>query len=585
MPYGPRSVLADVLRNPQAASVVRTYMPGVENEPMRATLLRGRLELVTAMVRPLRVDPVAREAFYAELATVEETAVEEPPAELEVLPSSDYESADVPTGSARLVQRSTVRRWRVFELELHGPAHGNPFTEVDLRADFRLGERTLTAYGFYDGDGVYRIRFMPDEEGDWSFRTLSNARSLDGITGGFTCDAAGPDDHGPVRVHDRFHFRHADGTRFLPLGTTAYAWTNQGDDLEKQTLQTLADSPFNKIRMCVLPKSFVHSTNEPPRYPFEGSPETGWDFQRPDPAYFRHLEQRIEQLGDLSIEADLILFHPYDRWGFSDMGPAADNRYLRYVVARLCAHANVWWSLANEYDCMFSKDAAHWPRSAAVIRERDPHDHLMSVHNWMELYDNGADWVTHSSIQRGPEDTRAWREQWGKPVTLDEMGYEGNVDAGWGNLTPQEMVRRCWDGVVRGGYVTHGECYLADGDVLWWAKGGALQGDSTPRLEFLRTILEQTPQDAAGIDPLPSESDFPAGGVEGRYHLTYFGAAQPGARSFTLRPGTTYEAEIIDTWNMTVTKLPRTYEGEFTLTLPGRPYIAVRLRAVDDRNE
>ena len=58
-----------------------------------------------------------------------------------------------------------------------------------------------------------------------------------------------------------------------------------------------------------------------------------------------------------------------------------------------------------KYDCMCSKDAAHWPRSAAVIRERDPHDHLMSVHNWMELYDNGADWVTHSSIQRGPEDT------------------------------------------------------------------------------------------------------------------------------------------------------------------------------------
>ncbi|MFE9454023.1 DUF5605 domain-containing protein [Streptomyces sp. NPDC006739] len=52
---------------------------------------------------------------------------------------------------------------------------------------------------------------------------------------------------------------------------------------------------------------------------------------------------------------------------------------------------------------------------------------------------------------------------------------------------------------------------------------------------------------------MPSESDFPAGGVEGRYHLTYFGAAQPGARSFTLRPGTSYRAEIIDTWNMTVT--------------------------------
>jgi hypothetical protein len=580
MPYGPQSVLGDILRNPQAASVVRTYMPGLENEPMISTLLRGRLGLVTTMVQPIRVDPVARDAFYAELATVAETAVEEPPVEPEAVPSADYESADVPVGSARLVQRSSVRRWRPFEVELHGPEHGNPFTDVELRAEFAHGERTLTAYGFYDGEGVYRIRFMPDQEGDWAFRTSSNARSLDGITGGFTCDPAGPDDHGPVRVHERFHFRHADGTRILPLGTTAYDWTNQGDDLEKQTLQTLADSPFNKIRMGVFPKSFVYSTGEPPRFPFEGSPETGWDFQRPDPAYFRHLEERIEQLGDLGIEADLILFHPYDRWGFSDLGPAADDRYLRYLVARLAAHANVWWSLANEYDCMFSKDAAHWPRSAAVIRERDPHDHLMSVHNWVELYDNSADWVTHSSIQRGPEDTPTWREHWGKPVALDEMGYEGDIDWGWGNLTAQEMVRRCWDGVVRGGYVTHGECYLADGDILWWAKGGVLKGESAPRLEFLRTILEQTPSDAAGIDPLPGGFDFPAGGVEGRYHLTYFGAAQPGVRSFALRPGTRYRAEIIDTWNMTVTEVPGSYEGEFTLTLPGRPYIAVRLLAV-----
>ncbi|MES5823088.1 DUF5605 domain-containing protein [Streptomyces sp. RG80] len=581
MSYGPQSVLRDVLRNPQAAAVVRKYLPGLEEDLTRVPFMHGTLEQVTVMMLPIRVDPVAREAFFAEVAAVEETTVEEPPTQQVPVPSADYEPADTALGSARTVQRETVRRWSTFELELHGPAHGNPFTDVDLRAVFRHGEHALTAHGFYDGDGVYRIRFMPDREGSWSFQTSSNARSLDGIEGGFTCEPASPDSHGPVRVHERFHFRHADGTRFLPVGTTAYAWTHQGDDLEKQTLQTLADSPFNKIRMCVFPKSFIHNTNEPPRYPFAGSPETGWDFERPDPAYFRHLEQRIEQLGELGIEADLILFHPYDRWGFSDMGPAADDRYLRYVVARLAAHPNVWWSLANEYDLVWSKDAAHWHRSAAVIRGHDPHDHLLSVHNWVELYDNSADWVTHSSIQRGPEDTRAWREQWGKPVALDEMGYEGDIDWGWGNLTPQEMVRRCWDGIVRGGYVTHGECHLSDDDILWWAKGGVLKGESTPRIEFLRTILEQTPLDAPGIDPQPGDFDFPVGGVEDRYYLTYFGVSQPRRRLFALRPGTHYRAEVIDTWNMTVTDLPGSYEGTFTLTLPGRPYIAVRLVALE----
>ena len=51
--------------------------------------------------------------------------------------------------------------------------------------------------GFYDGDGVYRVRFMPDDEGSWSFRTRSNRPELNGLTGGFDCTAAEPGAHGP----------------------------------------------------------------------------------------------------------------------------------------------------------------------------------------------------------------------------------------------------------------------------------------------------------------------------------------------------------------------------------------------------
>jgi len=40
---------------------------------------------------------------------------------------------------------------------------------------------------------------------------------------------------GPGEVADRFHFAYRDGTRFLPTGTTAYAWTHQGAALEEQT--------------------------------------------------------------------------------------------------------------------------------------------------------------------------------------------------------------------------------------------------------------------------------------------------------------------------------------------------------------
>ncbi|WP_328842667.1 DUF5605 domain-containing protein [Streptomyces sp. NBC_00258] len=586
MPYSPDSLLGDVLRNRQATAVVRKHLSGIVNAPLGVQLRHVSLAQVVGFLDNTRANPEARDAFFVELATVDETLADQPrPTEAVTVPSDSYEGPEVPLGSADADWPSSVTRWHPFELELHGPAHGNPFTDIALSAEFIHQDtgRTLTAHGFYDDDGIHRLRLMPDEEGAWGFATTSNSRSLTGITGTFDCLPAAPGEHGPVRVHNTFHFRHADGTRHLPIGTTAYAWTHQGDELEERTLRTLAEAPFNKMRMCVFPKAYLFNANEPPLYPFAGSLKDGWDFRHLNPAYFTHLENRIRQLGELGIQADLILFHPYDRWGFSDMGPVADDRYLRYVVARLAALPNVWWSLANEYDLLWAKTEEDWHRMAAVIGDTDPHGHLLGIHNCTDFWDNNANWVTHASVQRvdvyrTAENTDAWRTEWNKPVVIDECGYEGDIDQGWGNLPAQELVRRFWEGAVRGGYVGHGETYLADDEVLWWSKGGTLKGESPARIAFLHRILEESPQD--GIGPLLGDWDVPVGGVADTYRLAYFGFGQPRYRTFALRPGIRWKVDVIDTWGMTVTELPGTYEGVFRIDLPGRQFIAVRLRAV-----
>ena len=55
--------------------------------------------------------------------------------------------------------------------------------------------------------------------------------------------------------------------------------------------------------------------------------------------FFQHLEKRIDQLNRLGIEADLILFHPYDkgRWGFDAMSNEVNVRYIKYITARLAS--------------------------------------------------------------------------------------------------------------------------------------------------------------------------------------------------------------------------------------------------------
>ena len=582
MPYTEDSRLGDVLDDDAARAIALQYLPMIADFPFPIQVRHATLRQFIRLSGTVRDDPAVQKRLFEALAAIPETAAPRRAAEAASQPSGAYESDAVPTGSAPLKAPASAGRWSVFEVEINGPSHGNPFMDVELWAQFRQGDRSLRVPGFYDGDGVYRIRFMPDTEGRWEFRTASNARSLDGLAGSFDCTPAASSDHGPVRVHNTFHFRHADGTRCLPLGTTAYAWTHQGEELEEQTLRALAGSRFTKLRMCVFPKSYRYNANEPPRYPFEGSLEAGWDFTRPNPSFFRHLERRINDLGALGIEADLILFHAYDRWGFSDMGPVADDRYVRYLVARLAAFQNVWWALANEYDLLWSKAADDWDRFAGLVAAHDPYLHLISNHNCFEFFDNSRPWVTHASVQRvdryrTAENTDQWRRRWGKPVVVDECGYEGDIDDGWGNITGEELVRRFWEGAVRGGYVGHGETYWAADEVLWWAKGGVLKGDSAPRIAFLRAVLEDGPED--GLEPLPSVWDMPWAGVPGQYYLAYFGFSRPRFRTFSMPPGTAYTVDVIDTWNMTVDAVAGRHEGSFRVDLPARQYIAVRLRA------
>jgi hypothetical protein len=497
----------------------------------------------------------------------------------------------------------TVERWGLYEVTLRGPADGNPFVDVTLSARFTSGDRRVEVRGFYDGEGVYKVRFMPDRLGEWRYETVSNRPPLNGQMGTVRCVEPSAGNHGPVRVRNTYHFAHADGTPHYSIGTTCYVWNHQGDELEAQTLATLKQAPFNKMRMCVFPKRYAFNTNEPPAYPFAGQPPTSWDLTRFNPAFFRRLEQHVASLRDLGIEADLILFHPYDKghWGFDRMPAEADDRYLRYVIARLAAYRNVWWSLANEFDFMAEKTDADWDRFFKIVVEEDPYGHLRSIHNGHRLYNHTHPWVTHASIQNGSavEDAgRAvlFRDVYRKPIVFDEVKYEGDIPQRWGHISAEEMVHRFWQGTIAGTYVGHGETYLHPSEVLWWSKGGVLRGQSPPRIAFLRKVIEAGP--AEGIEPIDKWQDPRTGGKAAEFYLVYLGKDRPSEWVFELpraglKTGMRFKAEVLDTWDMTATPVAGEFtivadkgyryrsEGERAIKLPGKPYVAVRIRRVD----
>ncbi len=486
-----------------------------------------------------------------------------------------------------------VAQWDVQEIILHGPTGGNPFRDVKLSAVFHQGGRELRVNGFYDGEGVYRVRFMPDAPGVWTWRTQSSAPTLDGKSGRLTCTAAMAGVHGPVGVRNGHHFGYADGTPYFPFGTTCYAWIHQSEALQRQTLATLAAGPFNKIRMCVFPKSYEYNHNEPALYPFARDAAGASDFTRPDPAFYHHLETRVADLRALGIECDLILFHPYDRWGYAAMPAEADDHYLSYVIARLGAYRNIWWSLANEFDLMKAKTSADFDRLFHIVEAEDPYRHLRSIHYSKTLYDYAKPWVTHASLQTADFNKTDDRlKAWQKPIVYDEVQYEGNLDRRWGNLSGEEMTWRVWRGVISGGYVTHGEDFLAPEDVfndagtptLWWSHGGALKGTSPQRIGFLRRLVEEIASapghpglEADDVNYYPNAHAFAADGASVAGLLYFMDYHQPVWYEFPLPEGT-FTAEWIDPWAMTRTPVEGRFSGKTRLKLSGKPYQAVLFR-------
>ena len=511
-----------------------------------------------------------------------------------------------------------MRQHEMFELVFSGETRTDHWAQIDLTAEFACGDTVKTVRGFYDGEGRYVVRFLPETAGEWRWK-VCGAVNAEGTE---SCEAA-DGAHGPVKAVDT-HFEYADGAPFYPFGTTVYALAHQEDALVEQTLESLKAAPFNKVRMCVFPKHYDYNHNEPPYYAFEKKADGSWDVNRPCIAFWHRFEKILKRIAEMDIQIDLILFHPYDRWGFSKLPQAENLIYLDYLIRRLAAWPNIWWSLANEYDlCMDAKTLADWEEIEEYVADNDPFRHLLSNHNCMCFWDATRKNITHASLQtKGLSEIPRWIREYKKPVIIDECCYEGTLPHFWGSISGQEMVRRFWRCCASGAYCTHGETFLSGDEILWWARGGVLKGESPARIAYLRQIMESlpgplTPKEggflelARSDDPVDMEMIPPEmrgffnqfsdsihrmdirdrtahlGGEHAweshcgeEAYLTYFDLQCYGEQTVELPKDKVYKAELIDVWSMTKEIIAESISGKTTLKLPGRDNLALLITRV-----
>ncbi len=503
-------------------------------------------------------------------------------------------------------------QYQTFELNFEGPEPKGSQTEVDVQAEFQCGDFVKEVSGFYAGKGRYIVRYLPQHTGlvTWKVTGLVEGEGQE------VCEPCTDGIHHGLVKPKGTALSYEDGTPCRPFGTTVYAMMHQPKELIEQTIQTLLDSPFDKIRTCMFPKHYIFNENEPDLFAFERKADGSFDFHRPCFAFWDAFENTIRTLGDHGIEVDLILFHPYDHWGFSKMKREEYVLYLNYLLARFAAFPNVWWSLANEYDCMENFTKEDWHFIDTMIHKKDVYGHMLSCHHMLEMYDFSRETVTHCSIQGDVIQVEELMEKYHKPVLLDEFGYEGNIFCHWGHLSGFELVNRFWHCCVMGGYGTHGETFMNDTDTLWWGKGGQLVGKAPKRIGFLKGIIRELPGalEPSAFDFVTKEklegmrqglyedeqTDFTravlklpkeqaerilenitkdvrifTGHCGTEAYLSYYGRHCTAVGTLELPETGSYKVEVLDVWEMTRTTICTGVKGTIEIHLPGKEGIAV----------
>ena len=380
---------------------------------------------------------------------------------------------------------SPVPRFSPADVELRGGDGGaNPFL-VQVSAVVTGPHGTsMVVPGFYDGDGVWKIRFCPNVEGTWGYVTHSADPELDGQRGEVRCVASENSRvHGALMVDPQHphHFLYEDGTRPFVLGYEAnwlWALTHLGDEevTLRRFLDRIASFGFNHIFV----NTYAHDTRwcpgkteerdygPPPMYAWEGTNEAP-DHLHLNPEYWRRFDAMMDALLERGLTAHIFLKVYNKQVNWPDPYSAGDELFFRYVVARYQGFSNVVWDFSKE--AKNEPDKAYLASRLSLMRALDGHRRLVTVHDddvfyWDARHAGQVDFVTDQYHRDLAATLMLQRRHFGCPIINEEYAYE----CGPGGLddktyprshTAEEHALQSWEVAFGGGYPGYYYTYTA----------------------------------------------------------------------------------------------------------------------------
>ncbi|HUT46293.1 MAG TPA: DUF4038 domain-containing protein [Sedimentisphaerales bacterium] len=348
--------------------------------------------------------------------------------------------------SPALAADSPIEQWSRFEQSFTSSTnYDNPVQQIKLKVEFtspNKSKRTLLA--FWDGGRAWRVRFSPDEQGEWTYKTACSDQSNKGLhnqTGSFQCEKYDGNlslfRHGELHLSaNKRYIEHADGTPFFWLADTVWCGPLFADfDDWNVFLKDRVEKEFTAIQ-------FVMTQWRMARTDAAGNPAyTGKEKVAVNPAFFQRMDKYINAINDAGFLAVPVLL-----WAIrGDENPGyslpEDQKIVlaEYMIARYGAHQAIWF-LGG--DGRYTGDNAEtWKRVGRAIFNEDQH-RLATMHpggkNWVAKEFRNEPWFSFIGYQSGhgdDEGTFRWLNQgppatnWNGKPNLPIINIEPNYEA------------------------------------------------------------------------------------------------------------------------------------------------------------
>jgi hypothetical protein len=416
------------------------------------------------------------------------------------------------------IEPSAATLWQMTELVFNTQkSHSNPFTDTNLTCEFDgpNGER-LVISGFYDGNGVWRVRFSPTATGQWSYLTSSSDPrdgGLQGINGQLS--VAPSLSANPLYRHGGFlrtsenkrYLTYTDGTPFFWLGDTWWFAPSSllPIDGDNSAFKTLVDKRQQQ-QFSVVQMAFQDTDN---------SPLLASAINRQlDLAYWQRVDRYFSYANDGGLVPAIGLAFDAQL----DSMQLADWEFLwSYVVARYGAYA-VTWIVMGEYNLYNVPSRVEKALALGqFIKDVDPYKRAMSIHPTRYANDQhqawDAPWYDFIMIQGShsfpptvppPEVySTAYAFNPPKPVLEAECDYEGIYGGSPDEVLPAQVRRVAYQAIQLGSfgytYGAHGLWYPTQSadDQTFWADFGtsppwwvAMNRPGAGQMQILRNLYE-----------------------------------------------------------------------------------------------